>query len=131
MTHANLTISFWKDALLTPTYVLNRVPNKSIPAKPYELWFGKKSSLDYLRPWGSTGYVHNPTHKYEKFGLRATKMVFIRYPTHSKEYVLYGEYSNGGMTKIASCNIDFLEDEFPTIGGIKKNVELFELQQDV
>jgi len=38
MAHANLPISFWGDALLTTTYILNRVPNKSVIATPYELW---------------------------------------------------------------------------------------------
>jgi len=48
MTH--VPISFWGAALLTATYILNRVPSKSIPTTPYKLWFGKKSSLDHLRP---------------------------------------------------------------------------------
>ena len=44
---------------------------------------------------------------------------------------MYGEHPNGGMTEINFCNVDFLEDEFPTIGEVKKDVELFELQQDI
>jgi len=84
MAYANLPISFWGDALLTAAYILNRVPSKSVPAIPYELWFGKKPSLDHLRPWGSADYVHNPTHKHRKLGPRATKMVFIRYPAQLK-----------------------------------------------
>ena len=79
---------------------------------------------------GLAGYVHNPTHKHGKLGPRATKMVFIRYPTHSKGYVIYGEDPNGGM-RIESRNVNFLEDEFLSIGEIKKNLELYELQQDL
>jgi len=77
--HANLLICFWGDALLMVAYILNRVPSKSVTGTPYEIWHGRKPSLDHSRPWGSTGYVHNPTHKHEKLGPRATKMVFIRY----------------------------------------------------
>ena len=44
---------------------------------------------------------------------------------------MYGEHPNGGMTEINFCNVDFLEDEFPTIGEIKKDVELFESQQNI
>jgi len=76
--HANLLISFWGDSLLTATYVLNRVPSKSAPATQYELWHGRKLSLDHLPPWGLASYIHNPTHEHRKFGPRATKMVFIR-----------------------------------------------------
>jgi len=44
---------------------------------------------------------------------------------------MYGEHPNGGMIKIDFCIVDFLEDEFPTIGEVKKDVELFELQQNI
>jgi len=37
---------------------------KSIPVTPYELWHGRKPFLAHLRPWSSTGYVHNLTHKH-------------------------------------------------------------------
>jgi len=37
MAHANLPISFWGDALLTATYIINRVLSKSITATSYEL----------------------------------------------------------------------------------------------
>ena len=44
---------------------------------------------------------------------------------------MYGKHTNGGMTEIDSHNVDFLEDEFPTISEVKKDVELFELQQNI
>ena len=91
MAHANLSISFWGDALLTAAYILNYVPSKSVSATPYELRHAKKPYLDHLCPWVSAGYIHNPTHKYEKLGLRATKMVFLIYSAHSKGYVMYGD----------------------------------------
>jgi len=76
MAQAILPISFWGDALLTATYILNRVPNKSVSTTSYELWNDRKPHLDHLHPWGSAGYVHNPTHKHGKLGPRAIKMVF-------------------------------------------------------
>lgn len=110
MAQANLPIKFWGDALLTETYILNHIPSKSVSTTPYELWNGRKPSLDHLRPWGSAGYVHNPTHKHGKLGSRATKKVFIRYPEHSKGYVMFGEHPNGGMTEMDSRNVEFLEN---------------------
>ena len=64
MMQANLPISYLGDALMTATYILNRVPSKSVPSTPYELWTGEKPNLDNLRPWGSTGFVHDTSHKY-------------------------------------------------------------------
>lgn len=40
--HANLPATYWGDAILTAAYILNRVPSKSVPLTPYELWTGKK-----------------------------------------------------------------------------------------
>jgi len=71
--------------------------------------------------------VHNPTHKYGKFGPRVTKMVFIRYPVHSKGYMMYEEHPNGDIIEIDFCNIDFLEDKFSSIDEIKNDLELYEL----
>jgi len=129
MAHANLPISFWRNALLTAAYILNHVPSKSVTATPYELRHGRNPSMDYLCPWGSA--MHNPTHKHGKLDPRATKMAFIRYPAHLKGYVIYEEHPNGGMTEIETCNVDFLEDEFPSICEIKKDLKLYELQQDL
>jgi hypothetical protein len=50
MAHANLPISFWEDVLLTASYVLNRVPSKSVTKTPYELWCDRKSISNFLRP---------------------------------------------------------------------------------
>ena len=75
MAQANLTISFLGDALLTAAYVLNRVPSKSVPSTPYELWNGNKPDLGNLHPWGCVAYIHNNTHQYGKLGPRG-KSVF-------------------------------------------------------
>ena len=58
MAQANLPISYWGDAILTAAYILNRVPSKSVPSTPYELWTGKKPNLCNLQPWGSAGFAH-------------------------------------------------------------------------
>ena len=98
MTQANLHISFWGDALLTATYVLNHVPSKSVASTPYELWTGRKPSLDYLWPWGSMAYVLDSSHKYGKLGPRGKKCIFIRYSDVSKGYVFIGENLSGTVT---------------------------------
>ena len=46
-------------------------------------------------------------------------MMFVRYPEHSTGYVMYGEHPNGPMTKVDSCNVNFLEDDFPSVDEIK------------
>ena len=49
MSMSELPASFWGYALETTIYLLNRVPTKSIANTPYELWTGKKPSLNHLK----------------------------------------------------------------------------------
>ena len=69
MAQANLPIICWGDALLTTTYVLNRVPSKSVTTILYKLWTGRKPDLHFfLKPWGCAAYTHMRSHKYRKLG---------------------------------------------------------------
>ena len=88
---ANFPISYWRDALLTATYVLNHVPSKSVTTTPYELWTSQKFNISHLKPWGCTDYVHNTSSKYGKLGPSGKKSIFMRYPEVSKGYVFISE----------------------------------------
>ena len=129
MAQANLPISFWGDALLIAAYILNHVPSKLVPTTPYELWTGTKPNLENLQPWGCAGFVHSTSHKYGKLGPRASKKIFIRYSESSKGNVMYGEHFDGGMTKIESRDVNFIEDDFPSISEAKQDLQLYELQE--
>ena len=50
MAQENLSISYWEDALLIATYVLNRVPSKTVASTPYKLWNNQKFDLSNLQP---------------------------------------------------------------------------------
>ena len=52
MVQANPPISYWGDALLTTSHVLNQVPSKSVSSTPYELWNNEKPDTSNLQPWG-------------------------------------------------------------------------------
>ena len=112
MTQANLPISFWENALLTDTYILNRVPSKSVPPTLYELWNGEKPNLDNLHPWGCAAYVHNNSHRYGKLGHMRKKCIFIRYSELSKGFVFVSEEANGRVTEFESHDVIFLEEDF-------------------
>ena len=49
MSLTNLPLSFWDYALETTAFMLNRAPSKSVETTPYELWFGKKPKLSFLK----------------------------------------------------------------------------------
>ncbi|KAK2988036.1 hypothetical protein RJ640_011299 [Escallonia rubra] len=72
--------------------------------------------------------VISTSHKYGKLGPRAKKSIFLRYSENSKGYVMYGEHPNNGRTEIESRDVDFIESDFPSIGGTTKNLDLYELE---
>ena len=126
LAQANLPISYWGDALLTATYILNRVPSKSVPSTPYELWNNRKHDLSNLRLWGLTDFVHNPSPKFGKLCSRGRKCIFIRYNEHSKGYVFTGENVDGTVTEIESRDVTFLENDFSKVGEIDRDLHLYE-----
>ncbi|GJS87980.1 putative RNA-directed DNA polymerase [Tanacetum coccineum] len=52
LANLNLLGFRWTDALKTTVHILKRVPFKSVPKTPYEIWTGRKPSLRYLRVLG-------------------------------------------------------------------------------
>jgi hypothetical protein len=52
LSYSTLPISLWMEALKTDIHILNRVPSKSMPRTPYEMWTDRKSTLNYLHVWG-------------------------------------------------------------------------------
>ena len=42
---------------------------------------------------------------------------------------MYGEHPEGGMVEIDSRDVNFMENEFPNVGELKQNLELYELQE--
>ncbi|GKD78912.1 putative zinc finger, CCHC-type containing protein [Tanacetum coccineum] len=52
LANSKLPEFLWTEALKTAVHILNRVPTKYVPKTPYEIWTGRKPSLQYLRVWG-------------------------------------------------------------------------------
>ena len=50
----DLPLSFWGYALETAAFTLNRATSISVETTPYELWFGKKPKLSFLKVWVAT-----------------------------------------------------------------------------
>ena len=115
--------------MLTTTYVLNRIPTKSITTTPYEIWTRPKIDLSYLRPWGCATCAHDNLRKCGKLGLRGRKEIFIRYPEISKGYVLVGEQEDGTVNEYESQDGTFLEREFPTLEEVSNDFTLYETQE--
>ena len=49
MGRSNFPEYLWGEAIKIATYILNRVPSKSTPKTPFELWTDKKPSLNHFK----------------------------------------------------------------------------------
>ena len=75
--------SFWGPAVLTASYVCNRLPSTAIANKtPFELWTGEIADISHLRVFGCVCYVHVPAQLRTKLDARSRKCVFMGYHTH-------------------------------------------------
>jgi hypothetical protein len=107
MSLRDLSLSFWGYALETTAFTLNRAPSKSIETTPYELWFGAKPKLSFLKVWGCEAYVKRLMS--DKLEPKAEKHIFIGYPKETIGYTFYDR--SKGKVFIAK-NGSFFEKEF-------------------
>ena len=107
MSLTDLPLSFWGYALETAAFTLNWAPSKSVETTPYELWFGKKPKLSFLKVWGCDAYVKKL--QPEKLEPKSEKCVFIGYPKETVGYIFY--LRSEGKIFVAK-NGSFLEKEF-------------------
>jgi hypothetical protein len=108
ISYSTLSISLWMEALKTAIHILNRVPSKSVPKTPYELWTGRVPSLKYLRVWGcpAEAKIFNPN--LGKLDPKTVSCHFIGYPDRSKGYRFY--CPNKHTKFVETRHAEFLED---------------------
>ncbi|RVW43546.1 Retrovirus-related Pol polyprotein from transposon TNT 1-94 [Vitis vinifera] len=107
MGRSNLPECLWGEAIKTTTYILNRVPSKSVPKTPFELWTDRKPSLNHFKVWGCPTEVKIYDPSLKKTDSRTTRCYFIGYPSHSKGYKFY--CSTRGTRIVESQVAKFLE----------------------
>ena len=122
MSLTDLPLSFWGYALETITFTLNRAPSKSVETTPYELWFGKKPKLLFLKVWGCDAYVDRL--RSEKLEPKAENCIFIEYPDNTIWYSFY--LISEGKVFVAR-NMSFLEKEFLSKELSGRKIELDEV----
>ena len=122
MSLTELPLSFWGYALETTTFTLNRAPSKFVEMTPYELWFGKKPKVLFLKVWGCDAYVKRL--RPDKLEPKADKCVFIGYPKETVEYTFYLR-SEGKV--FVGKNGSFLEKDFISKELSGRKVELYDV----
>ncbi|GKC62379.1 zinc finger, CCHC-type containing protein [Tanacetum coccineum] len=118
LSYSGLSEGFWREAMLTTCYLLNRVPNKRNKTTPYDLWYKKRLNLSFLQVWGCRAVVRVSDPKKKTLGKKGIDCIFVGYAKHSKEYRFYVIEPNAFVsidTIIESRDAIFDENRFSSI----------------
>ena len=89
----NIPKSFWGEAVLIATYLINRLPspilNYSSPVETLSRFFPKFDGFNYLSPriFGCVAFVHIYAHQRSKLDPRALKCIFVGYSPTKKRII--------------------------------------------
>jgi hypothetical protein len=93
---------FWADAISAACYISNRIFQHSIlQLTPFELRFGRKSSISHLKHFGCKCFVLK-CGNLDKFESRSFDGILLGYTPHSRSYRVYNLETN---TIVESCDV--------------------------
>jgi len=130
---SGLQQELWGEAVITANFLRNRALSAGRESTPFEMFFEKKPDVSFLRPFGSTAYVHIPKEK--RSGKLAARSETGRMVGYLSEGAGYRIYMPAEGRFVHSRNVTFLEDQPPpadstkTTGGPSKRVT-FQLDDD-
>ncbi|GJX12361.1 ribonuclease H-like domain-containing protein [Tanacetum coccineum] len=110
-----LPTTFWAEAVSTACYILNRVRvTKPQNKTPYELLFGHKPVISYIRPFGCHVTILDTLSVLGKFDGISDEGFLVGYSLNSKAYRVYNL-----VTKRVEVNlhVNFLEEK-PNVKGV-------------
>ena len=92
LNEAKLLNSFWREAVYTTVYTLNRGQLRVNKDKtPYELWYGKPDSVKYFKVFGGNYYIKRNEDDLGKFDSRTDEGIFLGYSSTKKPYRCYNK----------------------------------------
>ena len=128
---ARLPPSFWAEAAMNAVYVRNRCPTRAVKGKtPYEMWTGRKPSIERLRVFGCLAYVHidDAARRTGKLDGRGFPCVFLGYSTEAKAYggCTIPQSKTSRKRFLTSRDVTFLEDQLVDADGILASTRIGE-----
>ena len=114
------------EALKTIIHILNRVPSKSVPKTPYEVWTGRVPSLNHLHVWGSPAEAKVFNSNIRKLDPKTVSCHFIGYPEKSKGFCFYCPDRHTKFVKMRHAV--FLEDKMMRGSMVAREIDLEEKQ---
>ena len=121
--HKDLPKHFWAEALAVSVHVRNRVTTSGLSSKstPYEILFGRKPNLSYLRVFGSRCWYHLGKQKVDKLDRRACEAIMIGYARGARGYKLW-DIEESKVVVSRDVQFDECDDFDLTTGTSEVNV---------
>jgi hypothetical protein len=111
MNEKNIGQTYWVEAIQTEVHVLNKSHLRPQSDKtPYELWFGRPTSIKHFKVFGSKCYINNNDENIGKYDDRVDEGIFLGYATNSKGYRCY----NKSLHKMVDCIYVKFDEGIPT-----------------
>jgi hypothetical protein len=119
---------YWADVISTACYISHRIFLRSIlNLTPFELYFGRKSSVSHLRPFGCKCFVlkHGNLNKFES---RSSDGILLAYTPHDRSYRVFSLETN---TIVESYDVTFNEtipcpcDVFECVGDKEMDESIY------
>jgi hypothetical protein len=119
---------YWADVISTACYISHRIFLRSIlNLTPFELYFGRKSSVSHLRPFGCKCFVlkHDNLNKFES---RSSDGILLAYTPHDRSYRVFSLETN---TIVESYDVTFNEtipcpcDVFECVGDKEMDESIY------
>jgi hypothetical protein len=107
MNEKNIGQTYWVESIHTSIHILNKYHLSLLSdKKPYELWYGRPTSIKHFKVFGSKCYIKNNNENLGKYDERDGEGIFLGYSTNNKGYICY----NKRLHKMVDC-IDIKVDE--------------------
>ena len=110
LANASLPLSFWPEACITATYIINRLPSQQTQNKsPFELIYDQQPDYSFLKVFGCECFPYLRPFQHQKLNFKLEPCLFLGYSPNHKGYKCL---STSGRLYI-SRNVIFNETVFP------------------
>jgi transposase InsO family protein len=110
----HLPKTVWSEAMMTASYLRNRITASNREATPHELFYGTKPNVSHLRVYGCKAFAYVEKGHRDKLDAVADECALVGYSATSKAYRLLRPGTNGQLTVVEAISVRFHEDSAPT-----------------
>lgn len=111
--------TMWAECLGHVTTLINMTPSSATNERtPYELWYNRLPSIEFIKVFGCAAYAHIPERYRDKLDSRAHLCVYLGVPKHKKGYRLMDIESHD---TVYSRDVKFDERTYPNLAHLTES----------